>query len=101
MWAKWVFLLILLIACQNADILTGDVVLEMEGSSDSSSELLFVEQEDVKDERLEFAKKLGRAGKDKRSLYEEYVDVIGANGILDGIRNCGLIVILKRMILER
>jgi len=46
---------------------------------------LFVEPETVQRARTDFVKKLRYAGKNKRPLYEEYINVIGANGILDGI----------------
>ncbi len=78
-------LLIFLIACQSP---TGDVVFddfEMGGSSSEQSQVLFVEPSSVTAERVEFVLKLKKSGKNRRSLYEEYVDVIGANGILDGI----------------
>jgi hypothetical protein len=39
----------------------------------------------IQQKHAEFVSKLRSAGKDKRRLYQEYFDVIGANGILDGI----------------
>lgn len=81
----WGLLLIFLIACSNP---TADVVLddaEMGGSSAEVSQMLFVEPSSVTAQREEFVQKLKTIGKNRRPLYEEYIDVIGANGILDGI----------------
>ncbi len=81
---KWFFLLFILTACG----ITGDVVVdeaEMGSSSMETSELLFVEPASVKAEREEFIEKLRATGKKNRALVEEYIDVIGANGVLDGI----------------
>jgi len=57
---------------------------EMGALSSKSSELLFVEPSAVVNQRKDFAAKLRSAG-NKRTLYEQYIDVIGPNGILDGI----------------
>ncbi len=92
-----VFCALLFAACQP----TGNVVLEqnstddfddgeafeMSQSSAEVSELLFVEPEGVQKERKEFVQKLKQTKrKQARQLYEQYVDVIGANGILDSIQ---------------
>jgi hypothetical protein len=86
MWGKlWSLLLVFLIACSHP---TANIVLddaEMGGSSMEVSRVLFVEPSSVTAEREEFAQRLKTSGKSKRPLYEEYIDVIGANGILDGI----------------
>ena len=69
---------------------TGDVALESDAfemgeASTTPSELLFVDPESVREERREFVKKLRSTGRNRRPLYEEYIDVLGANGIIDGI----------------
>jgi hypothetical protein len=84
MGTKWVFLLLILTSCGA----TGNIVIddhEMGEASSEVSELLYVDPEKVVEKQSEFVAKLRTVGKDKRSLFEEYVDVIGANGILDGI----------------
>ncbi len=56
--------------------------------SGETSSVLFVDPDDVIAEYGVFKEKLrtiGRATKDKRVLYEAYVPVIGANGVLAGI----------------
>ncbi len=81
---RWFFLLLFLTACGA----TGNIVIddhEMGDSSSKSSGLLHVDPEQVAQKRSEFAVELRKTVKNKRSLYEEYIDVIGANGILDGI----------------
>jgi len=77
-----IVLLLLLFACQGN---TGQVALEIETSATPVD--LFVEPSTVREEIKEFVKKLRLTVKfnDKRALYEEYIDVIGANGILEGI----------------
>ena len=76
-------LLILLVACQSP---TAEVVHDAEmGASAEIAQKLFVEQASVEKQRDEFVQKLKTTAKNKRPLYEEYIDVIGANGILDGI----------------
>jgi len=62
---------------------TGNVVVDVAETSNK----LFVEPDSVKDKQQEFVEKLKLTGKNpnKRALYEEYIDVLGANGILDGI----------------
>lgn len=64
---------------------TRNDALEMGDPAARSSDLLFVEPKTVEKERGEFIKKLTRTGANKRPLYEEYIGVIGVNGILDGI----------------
>jgi hypothetical protein len=60
--------------------------LEMEHpAAQSSSALLFVEPKTVERERNDFINKLVRTGANTRLLYEAYIDIIGVNGILDGI----------------
>lgn len=75
-------LFLLLAACAK----TGNVVLqEPEAATD---EKLYVEPGTVEQQQREFVEKLREIGMDKtkwRPLYEEYIDTIGANGILDGI----------------
>ncbi len=83
MGIKWIFLLFLT-ACGA----TGNIVIddhEMGESSFQQSALLYVDPEQVREKQSEFVAKLRTVGKDKRSLFAEYIDVIGANGILDGI----------------
>lgn len=49
---------------------------------------LFVEPASVREEKKDFLeelRRLGRSSQNKRPLYETYIDVIGANGILDGV----------------
>lgn len=88
MWAKkWFIILIFLVACGT----TGQVVLEdIEDAPEMASESaeiseLYVEPAKVEQQVYEFAGKLASAGKNRRPIYEEYIDIIGANGILDGI----------------
>ncbi len=75
-----------LIACQQP--ITGDVVEDIaemgETASALSSEMLFVSPESVEQQREEFVSKL-KSAPNKRQLYEEYMEIIGANGVLDGI----------------
>ncbi len=83
---KWyVILLILLVSCT----ISGNVVFddEMGESSGQSSNVLHIDPESVKTQQAEFVAKLRNSTKNKRPLFEEYIDVIGANGILDGIEN--------------
>jgi hypothetical protein len=47
---------------------------------------LFVDPQSVRRERVEFFVKYRRVGEKRRPLYEQYIDVIGANGILDVLR---------------
>lgn len=44
---------------------------------------LFIEPELVQKERLEFLRKYSGVGTNRRPLYEQYIDIIGANGIVD------------------
>ena len=59
--------------------------MEMGEESVLGSTELSVNPKTVLKERNEFIDKLRQAGKDKRQLYEKFLNVIGANGILDGI----------------
>jgi hypothetical protein len=72
-------------ACQGVTGLVLEDHFEMGEPSLRGSNELSMEPKTVVKERREFVEKLMRAGKDKRRLYEEYLNVIGANGILDGI----------------
>lgn len=76
-------------SCAKAEGTTVDSQGEMTGGfSGDATTALFVDPEAVKSEREEFKGKLhsiGRGGRDKRILYQEYVPVIGANGVLGGI----------------
>src|SRR5574342_203254 len=80
-------LFLLLAACAgntgNVVLNTSQAALETDGNSNS----LFVEPSKVFDKQAEFEKKLKATGTDtdQRALYEEYIDTIGANGILEGI----------------
>ncbi len=77
-------ILILLTACAK----TGNVVLQEPMTESVTDQKLYVEPSTVKEQQKEFVTKLRAAGMDKtkwRPLYEEYIDVIGANGVLDGI----------------
>lgn len=80
--------LLLLLACSSK---TGSVVLNTTQSIETgeNADILFVDPASAQDKQLEFEKKLKATGTitNKRALYEEYVDVIGANGILDGIED--------------
>jgi hypothetical protein len=49
------------------------------------SDLFFVEPKTVEKERSDFIEKLRFTDVNKRSLYEEYIDIIGVNGILNSI----------------
>lgn len=77
------------LASCSAGAITADDAGEMSGTfSGDVSSVLFVELSTVKKEYGEFTAKLkalGRTSKQKRALYEEYVPVIGANGVLAGI----------------
>lgn len=53
--------------------------------SDKDPAWLFVSPESVPKERKQFTTKLRLGRQSKRALYEQYIDVIGVNGILDGI----------------
>ncbi len=70
----------LLVSCTSN---TGNVVVDVAESNNT----LFIDPDSVEDKQQEFVEKLKLIGKNpnKRALYEEYIDVIGANGILDGI----------------
>lgn len=58
---------------------------EMGTGSETTSPYLYVPPSSVKRERADFVDALSQRRRDRRQLYEEYIDVIGANGILDGI----------------
>ncbi|NOS66912.1 MAG: hypothetical protein HOO67_00900 [Candidatus Peribacteraceae bacterium] len=79
----------LLASCSSAGAITVDDAGEMTGNfSGDVSTVLFIEPSAVKKEFAKFKdtlKAIGRSGKGKRALYEEYVPVIGANGVLGGI----------------
>jgi len=83
---KWHFILLILVACQN---ITGNTALENNVSAfteqSDNSELLFIAPDSVREEQTEFVEKLRNTGHDKRQLYEEYLGIIGANGVLAGI----------------
>jgi len=73
--------------CQSTPPLVLDDAFEMDSPAVHESHELAVAPKTVVKERHDFVEKLMRAGKDKRALYDEYLDVIGANGILDGIEH--------------
>jgi len=78
-------LLIFLAACT-----TGNVTLDtaqQENASTLSNPTLFVDPQTAQLQLSQFQQKLRISGKDtnKRSLYEEYIDQIGANGIIDSL----------------
>lgn len=78
-------ILLLLAACS---INTGSVVLNTSESADiETGENVNLYVDPAPGKQLEFEKKLKATGTitNKRALYEEYLDVIGANGILKGI----------------
>lgn len=83
---KWFPILFILVACQN---ITGNTALENNAGEfseqSSNSESLFIAPDSVRVEQAEFIQKLRSTGHDKRQLYEEYLGIIGANGILAGI----------------
>jgi hypothetical protein len=58
----------------------------MHESGSPPSRLLFADPRGTKEKRTAFMAKLRKSGKNKRSLYEDYIPVIGANGILDGLQ---------------
>ncbi len=78
--------LLLLVACT---IKTDEVILNITAPIEAgeNSSLSYVDPNAVQDKQFEFEKKLKATGTitNKRALYEEYIDSIGANGILDGI----------------
>ena len=78
-------ILFLFHACQGAPDLVLDHAFEMDSPKVQESHELAVAPKTVAKERRDFIEKLMRTGKDKRPLYEAYLDVIGANGILAGI----------------
>jgi len=85
------WLLIVLLVCIASQSIAGEVVLEDAfemggGSSLQVSDQLFVEPKTVQKERDDFVKRVRFTGRNRRPLYEEYLNVIGANGILDGIQ---------------
>lgn len=63
-----------------------DEMQEGRDSPASPSNHLFVDPKKVSRQLNEFLQELRRADKDKRPLYEKYLPVIGANGILDGVK---------------
>jgi len=80
-----IIVLLLLAACSGN---TGNVVLNTSESADiETGENVNLYVDPVPGKQLEFEKKLKLTGTnpDKRALYEEYLDVIGANDILKGI----------------
>ncbi len=82
--ALYCFVLLLLSACYHT---TGSVVVELNSSvkTGNNTGVLFVDTAAVQKERATFTEKLKNTGTDKRSLYEEYIGIIGANGILESI----------------
>jgi hypothetical protein len=88
LWAKRGMIFFFFVASQSfaGEVGTRNEALEMgDPSALSSSDLLFVESKTVEKERSDFINKLIRAGANIRPLYEAYIDIIGVNGILDGI----------------
>ncbi|MBI5155681.1 hypothetical protein HZA45_00245 [Candidatus Peregrinibacteria bacterium] len=91
------FALLLLAACSASselkqDSAPMDAVEGMEtaffASNDGASGALFVDPATVKEERMRFQETLkawGRTTGGKRSLYQQHIGIIGANGVLDGI----------------
>ena len=84
------FLLVILLFFTPCQVIVGDIVLEDAfemggGSSFQASDQLFVEPKTIQRERGDFIKRLRLTGRNRRPLYEKYINVIGANGILDGI----------------
>ncbi len=81
--------LLLLSSCAGAISSVAGDEGEMTGNfSGEISSVLFVDPSTVKQQHKEFKntlKALGPAGKGKRDLYEHYVPIIGANGVLAGI----------------
>jgi len=47
---------------------------------------LFVDSRGVQTQRAKFIQELRPTGRDKRTLFEKYLPVIGSNGIVDGIK---------------
>jgi hypothetical protein len=77
------FVLLLLSACYHT---TGNAVVDLNSSVEKlDNSTLFVEQATVQKERTVFTEKLKTADTNKRTLYEEYIGIIGANGILESI----------------
>jgi len=72
-------------ACQGVPAVLLDNESDMNKEALQESKKLAAGSTNVIEERREFIEKLRHAGKEKRPLYEEYFDVIGADGILDGI----------------
>lgn len=89
MGIKWVFFLLFLTACgATGNVAVDEIVIddhEMGESSNQISELLFVDPGQVTEKQSEFIAELSKTAKNKRPLYEKYIDVIGANGVLDGV----------------
>ena len=83
----WHFIpLFSLLLCQDGAVgFVLEDTLAMEKSVTDIAEVLFVEPQKVLQERTDFVQKLRLGHTNKRSLYEAYLEVIGANGILDGI----------------
>ena len=63
----------------------GDPHSERAVADERRKESLYVDERATRQEQAEFIVELKYAGRDKRRLYEQYIDIIGANGILDGI----------------
>ena len=83
---KAFFIVLLLLGACAAK--TGNVVLNTtQIGPDENVNLLQVDPNTVQDKQLEYENKLKATGTitNKRALYEEYINLIGANGILDGI----------------
>ena len=88
MWGKILCMTLVFLAACNTGI-TGDFAEaagEMSQASLKSAAMLFIDPETVLEERSAFVKDLRETrSRNKRPLFEKYVDTIGANGILDGI----------------
>lgn len=80
----------LLASCTAAGIPINDEAGEMSGNfSGEISSVLFVDPATVTTEYSSFTEQLNIIGRvaSKRALYEEYVPIIGANGVLAGIED--------------
>jgi hypothetical protein len=63
-----------------------DEMMGKRESPESASNPLFVDPQKVHKQRGTFLQEAVRAGRDKRPLYEKYLPIIGANGLLEGIQ---------------
>lgn len=82
------FMLAVLVTSHNVvgNIVSSDA-FEMGRYQGHPSPMLFVASQSVSKERAEFMAQLRSFPKNQRPLYERYIDVIGANGILDGLEH--------------